>query len=34
MGKDSEGSVRGLIEILIWNLPVETEKNHEELQSG
>jgi hypothetical protein len=28
MGKDSEGNGRGLIEVLSWNLPEDTKKNH------
>jgi hypothetical protein len=29
IGKNFEGSSRGQIEVLYWNLPRETEENHE-----
>jgi hypothetical protein len=33
-GKDLEGSSRELVGMLSWNLPGNTEENHENPQSG
>jgi hypothetical protein len=34
MNDELEGSRNGLIKVVTWHLPGETEENHEKIQTG